>query len=448
MLGKRDTLAIMATGGGKSLCYQIPALIFEGLTIVVSPLISLMKDQVDGLREIGIPAIYLNSSLSIDDYQNYLSQALRGKVKLLYISPEALLNARLLSMLSTARIDCLTIDEAHCISQWGHDFRPEYRQLMDVRHKFPGAVCFALTATATPRVRQDILTCLEFNNEDEFIGSFNRKNLFLEVRPKGDGLAQTIEFIKGFPDQSGIVYCATRAQVDELGAELRSAKISVMPYHAGMENRERQRAQEAFIHDEVQVIVATIAFGMGIDKPNVRFVVHFDLPKSMENYYQEIGRGGRDGLPTHCLLLYRYNDSGTIRYFINKLEDKEQKRIAYFHLEALINYAESADCRRIPLLMHFGEEFPQAHCDACDNCREREGEEERIDSTDITIPAQMFLSCVKRTGERFGASYVSDVLRGSKSQRFHKFNHQKLSTYGIGRDYSRAQWMHLSRIMI
>jgi ATP-dependent DNA helicase RecQ len=448
VLNRRDTLAIMATGSGKSLCYQIPAMIFAGLTVVVSPLISLMKDQVDGLLEMGVPAIFLNSSLSIEDYQSSLMKVMRGEIKLLYISPESLLNDRLLMMLSNIRVDCLTIDEAHCISQWGHDFRPEYRQLAEVRARFPEAVCFALTATATPRVRQDIRESLKFKSEDEFVGSFNRRNLFLEVRPKLNAADQVIEFIRGFPDQSGIIYCATRKQVDELAYILQREGFSARSYHAGMEATERQRNQEAFIHDEARVIVATIAFGMGIDKPDVRFVVHYDLPKSMENYYQEIGRGGRDGLPTHCLLLYSYGDTGTIRFFINQMEDPEQRRIAYFHLDALLNYAESADCRRIPLLAHFGEAFEAENCATCDNCRLEEEEGEAVERVDITIPAQMFLSCVKRTGELFGASHVTDVLRGSKSQRVLKFKHQDLSTHGIGMQYSHAQWMQLSRQLI
>lgn len=443
VLRGRDTLVIMPTGGGKSLCYQIPALIFEGLTIVVTPLISLMKDQVEQLTELGVPAVFINSSLPIETYQRNLAQALTNQVKLLYISPEALLKPSRLAFLSSAQVDCLTIDEAHCISQWGHDFRPEYRQLVEAREQFPEAVCIALTATATPRVRADIRDCLGFQTSDEFVASFNRENLFLEVIPKKDATRQTVRFIKGFPKQSGIIYCFTRRQVDDLAAILQQEGFTVRPYHAGLADGERMRNQEAFIRDDVQIIVATIAFGMGINKPNVRFVLHYDLPKSVENYYQEIGRSGRDGLPAHCLLLYSYADRGNARYFINKIDNLQQRRIAGIHLDALIDYAEGDGCRRIPLMKHFGEGYTQENCGMCDNCRA--GVRQLVD---ITIPAQMFLSCVKRTGERFGVSYIVDVLRGSKKKKVLGFGHQNLSTYGIGLDHPREQWMHIGRQLI
>ncbi len=453
LLKRIDTLAVMPTGGGKSLCYQIPALIFEGLTIVVSPLIALMKDQVEGLKEFGVPAVFLNSSLAIEDYQANLARVLRGDVKILYVSPEGLLNPSLLHFLTNIRVDCLTIDEAHCISQWGHDFRPDYRQLVAVRKQFPQAVCAAFTATATPRVRQDVCESLGFDRQgQEFVGSFNRPNLFLEVRPKRDAMQQALEFVQRFPHQSGIIYCGTRANVDQLYNYLQNAGISALPYHAGLEDETRKHNQEAFIKDDVRVIVATIAFGMGIDKPDVRFIVHFDLPQSIENYYQEIGRAGRDGLPSHCLLLYNYADAGTQRYFIEQKDSAEQRRIAYFHLQALVEYAESQDCRRIPLLIHFGEEYEQKNCATCDNCqtasdrRQAGGADENL--VDITVPAKKFLSCVKRTGERFGAGHISDVLRASQNKKVLQFEHHYLSTYGIGMEYSREQWMGLSRQLL
>jgi ATP-dependent DNA helicase RecQ len=320
VLAGHDTLAVMPTGGGKSLCYQIPALLFDGLTVVVSPLISLMKDQVEQLRAFGVPALFLNSSLASQDYQHNMEQVKRGEVKLLYVAPETLLTPRIFSLLSGLKVDLLTIDEAHCISEWGHDFRPEYRQIVEVRKRFPDTVCLALTATATTRVRQDIRATLEFTTTNEFVASFNRENLYLEVLRKRDPISQTIRILERHKDQSGIIYCFSRRQVDELAMYLASKGYSVLPYHAGLEDSERKKNQEAFIRDDAQIIVATIAFGMGINKPNVRFIIHFDLPKSIESYYQEIGRAGRDGLPAHCTLLFSYSDVAKINYFVDQKE--------------------------------------------------------------------------------------------------------------------------------
>ena len=442
VLKKHDSLVIMPTGGGKSLCYQIPALMFPGLTIVISPLISLMKDQVEQLVQTGAPATFLNSSLSIEKYRRNVKAVKEGAIKLLYMAPEALLRPNMLTLLSSLEVDCLTIDEAHCISEWGHDFRPEYRQIADVRVRFPDAVCIALTATATPRVRDDIKASLGFKASDEFVGSFNRENLFIRVFPKHDPFVQTVEFIEEFPGQSGIIYCFSRRQVDELSQALENRGYSVRSYHAGMSDRDRNRNQELFIRDDVQIMVATIAFGMGIDKPNVRFVVHYDLPKNMEGYYQEIGRAGRDGLPAHCLLLFSYGDIQKIKHFINQKEEHEQ-RVANIHLNAFLGFIETEDCRRIPLLNYFGEAYAKKDCGACDNCLTEEK-----DLQDITIAAQKFLSCAKRTGERFGAGHIIDVLRGSKAKKVIKFGHQDLSTYGIGEEFSKKQWFHLSRQFI
>ena len=439
VLNRRDTLVIMPTGGGKSLCYQLPALIFKGLTVVVSPLISLMKDQVEQLNELGVPAVFLNSSLALEEYRDNMERIRRKEIKLLYLAPEALLTSRVLSLLASVQLDCLTIDEAHCISEWGHDFRPEYRQLVAVRQRFPAAVCIALTATATTRVRADIKSNLSFETSNEFIASFNRENLFIEIVPKNEPTHQTIQFIRKFPGQSGIIYCFSRRQVDELSAVLRSKGFSVLPYHAGLSDEERKHNQELFIRDDVQIIVATIAFGMGINKPNVRFVVHYDLPKNLESYYQEIGRAGRDGLRSHCLLLFSYGDVQKIKYFINQ-KDEPERQIANQHLNALLRFAESDVCRRIPLLGHFGEVFEAEACDLCDNCL---GAEKKL--VDVTIPAQKFLSCVKRTGEIFGANHIIDVLLGSENEKVIKFGHQNLSTYGIGKEYSKKQWQRLSR---
>jgi ATP-dependent DNA helicase RecQ len=443
VLQHRDTLVIMPTGGGKSLCYQIPALIFPGLTVVVSPLISLMKDQVEQLTELGIPAVFLNSSLSYEEYRENADRIRRQEIKLLYVAPEALLTTRLLGLLvDSVQVDCLAIDEAHCISEWGHDFRPEYRQLVEVRQEFPSAVCVALTATATPRVRADIQSSLGFRSEDEFIASFNRENLFLEVIPKENPTRQVIEFIRRFPDQSGIIYCFTRKEVDDLTAALAKQGFSVLPYHAGLEDAERKHNQELFIRDDIQIIVATIAFGMGINKPNVRFIVHYDLPRTLENYYQEIGRAGRDGLPAHCLLLFSYGDVQKIKYFIRQ-KDGDEQRIAQMHMKALLDYADSDVCRRIPLLSHFGESYNGDHCNNCDNCLKTD-----VERVDLTIPAQKFLSCVKRTGELFGSNHIVDVLLGSENEKVLRFGHQNLSTYGIGEEYSRAQWLRLARLLL
>jgi ATP-dependent DNA helicase RecQ len=442
VLARRDTLVIMPTGGGKSLCYQIPALIFPGLTVVVSPLIALMKDQVEQLRAAGVPALFLNSSLSAEEYRVNVALVRAGKVKLLYVAPETLLTERILELLNSVPFDCLTIDEAHCISEWGHDFRPEYRQIAAVRKRFRKVVCVALTATATPRVREDIAASLEFDQANAFIASFNRDNLLIEVVPKTDVLQQTLQFLARYPDQSGIIYCFTRKTVDELAAALVKRKISARAYHAGLEDIERRANQEAFIRDEVQVMVATIAFGMGIHKPNVRFVIHVDLPKSIDSYYQEIGRAGRDGLPAHCILLYSFGDAQKLRYFIDKKEGVE-RQVAYQHLSALTRYAECETCRRTPLLKYFGEEFGVENCGMCDNCLSGGRQE-----VDMTIPAQKFLSCVLRTNEVFGAVHIVDVLLGDATEKVRKHQHDSLTTFGIGKELTRTQWLHFSRQLL
>jgi len=439
VLQKKDTLVIMPTGGGKSLCYQLPGLIFDGLTVVVSPLISLMKDQVAQLQQLGVPAVFLNSSLSLDEYQKNLGRVRSGEARLLYVAPETLLKAKTLALLSSLQVDCLTIDEAHCISEWGHDFRPEYRQLIECRPRFPQAVCIALTATATQRVREDIGASLHFTASQQFIASFNRDNLFLRIAAKIDPLNQTLEFLQQYPNQSGIIYCFSRKQVDELAAMLQQLGYAVRPYHAGLPDFERAQNQEAFLRDDAQIIVATIAFGMGINKSNVRFVIHYDLPKNLESYYQEIGRAGRDGLRSHCLLLFGYGDVTKIRYLIDQKSGAE-RQVANYHLNVLLGYAESQVCRRIPLLAYFGEQFTQTPCGMCDNCLA--GQKEQVD---VTIPAQKFLSCVARTGEKFGAHHIIEVLRGSQSEKVLKHGHANLSTYGIGKELSKAQWLHLSR---
>lgn len=439
---KNDTLVIMPTGGGKSLCFQIPALMFEGLTIVVSPLISLMKDQVEQLRELRINCAILNSSLSFDDYRKNMGMVASGSARLLYLAPETLLKSSIMELLTKISVDCLTIDEAHCISAWGHDFRPEYRQLIAVRNRFPKAVCVALTATATRRVQDDIKKNLGFKDENEFIDSYDRKNLFIRIEPKINALDQAIQFIRQFPGQSGIIYCATRKQVDDLYDILQNKRYSVKPYHAGLSENDRNRNQELFIRDDIQIVVATVAFGMGIDKPNVRFVLHFDMPKNIETYYQEIGRAGRDGLRSHCLMLHGYGDKKKIEYFIGQKSPKEQE-VAWKHLNAIQHFVDSLECRRIPLLAYFGESYAHKSCEMCDNCVQSHEAQQ-----DITVLAQKFLSCVKRTGERFGAYHIISVLRGSKEQKVLRFNHHHLSTYGIGLELSRKQWKDISYQLI
>jgi len=443
VLARRDTLAVMPTGGGKSLCYQIPSLLFDGLTVVVSPLIALMKDQVEQLRAYGVPSLFLNSSLAPQEYQENMEYVKHGEVKLLYVAPETLLTPRILALLASVQVDCITIDEAHCISEWGHDFRPEYRQIVEVRKRFPEAVCLALTATATSRVRQDIRTTLKFSTTNEFVASFNRENLYIEVASKREPFSQTIDILDRYKDQSGIIYCFSRKQVDELAAYLASKGYSALPYHAGLEDSDRRKNQDAFIRDDAQIIVATIAFGMGINKPNVRFVIHFDLPKSIEGYYQEIGRAGRDGLPAHCLLLYSYADVAKLNYFIDQKEG-EEKRVAIQHLNAIVSYAEDERiCRRKPLLNYFGESYSADNCSNCDNCTSAP-----TPLTDITVFAQKFLSCVKRADEKFGAGHIVDILLGSKNEKVLRWGHDKLSTYGIGTELTKKQWMHIARQLL
>ncbi len=439
VLKRQDTLAIMPTGGGKSLCYQIPALVFPGLTVVVSPLIALMQDQVAQLNGVGVEAVVLNSSLDWGSYRDNMDRVRQGKVKLLYVAPETLLTDRLTALLDSVKLDLLTIDEAHCISEWGHDFRPEYRQLVGVRKRYPEAACLALTATATARVQKDVQQVLGFKNSQPFVASFNRANLFLEVQPKKDAQAQTVRFLRRFPDQSGIIYCFSRQQVDDLAQALARQGFSVRPYHAGMSDADRWKNQDAFIRDDVQIIVATIAFGMGINKPNVRFIVHYDLPRNIESYYQEIGRAGRDGLPAHCLLLYSWGDTKKIEFFIQEKEEPERTN-AKQHLQALVTYAESYTCRRIPLLKYFGEAYSQANCQACDNCQEGS-----VAKADLTGPAHQFFEVMRRTGERFGAMHLIDILLGNQTEKVLKFDHQRLAAFASGKDLDQNAWLTLSR---
>jgi len=445
IVNKKDCLVVMPTGGGKSLCYQIPALMFDGLTIVISPLISLMKDQVEQLRQLGVNTALLNSSLSQKDYNLNFANVKSGKAKLLYLAPESLQKEDISGLLKSIRVDCITVDEAHCISEWGHDFRKDYRQLGSFKKSFTSAVCIGLTATATPRVQDDIMKNLNLNHPKKFIASFNRQNLFLQVIPKREPFQQAINFLNEHKNQSGIIYCFSRKQVDSLHENLFELGYSTKPYHAGLSDEERNTNQDLFIKDEVQIIIATIAFGMGINKSNVRFVLHYDLPKNLESYYQEIGRSGRDGVRSDCLLLFGYADISKINYFIDQKEDERERLSAKLHLEAMIKYAETEICRRHPLINYFGEVYKIDDCAMCDNCL---SEEDENDKTDVTIYTQKLLSTLKRTGEVFGLNYIIDVLLGNDTDRIISNNHHKLSVFGVGKELSKKQWQILSHQLI
>ncbi|MGR3311100.1 MAG: DNA helicase RecQ [Candidatus Brocadiales bacterium] len=442
VLGQRDVFVLMPTGGGKSLCYQLPALHFDGLTIVISPLIALMKDQVDGLLANGVPATFINSSLNYNEIDARRRGLSNNEIKILYIAPERLFMPGFLQFLQGLKISLLAIDESHCISEWGHDFRPEYRQLKLLKEMFPKAPIMALTATATPVVQKDIVTQLKLSDCKVFRASFNRGNLYYQIKPKNNPYHQILQYLEGRKNDSGIIYCQSRKTVESLAANLQAAKYRALPYHAGLSAEVRTENQERFIREDVEIVVATIAFGMGIDKSNVRYVIHYDLPKSIEGYYQETGRAGRDGLKSDCILFFSYADRIKIEYFINQKEDEKEKQVAYEQLRELVNYCESNVCRRRILLAYFGERFDEPNCSGCDTCLEPK---ERFDGT---IIAQKILSCVYRVGERFGIKYVIDVLLGSRNQRVLQFQHDRIKTFGVGKEYSRAQWQMFIRELI
>ena len=444
-LAGKDVLALLPTGGGKSLCFQLPALARDGLTVVVSPLIALMKDQVDALQASGVPATFLNSSLKADESRARLRGLHNGEFRLLYAAPERLMLSGMIEDLQRWRVNLFAIDEAHCISEWGHDFRPEYRQIAQLRDRFPQVPFMALTATATERVREDIATQLKLRAPARYVASFNRPNLTYRVSAKAGSYAQVLDFLRAHPRDSGIIYCQARKTTESLAEKLRADGIKAAPYHAEVPKEERSGNQEGFLRDEIRVICATIAFGMGINKPNVRFVIHYDLPKNIEGYYQETGRAGRDGLPSECVLLFSAGDVQKYLGFISEKPPAEQV-IAREQLSQMVHYAECSGCRRVELLAYFSEESAEENCGACDNCLTPRA------TFDGTVAAQKFMSCVFRIRQAgtfgVGLNHVIEVLTGAQSERVLKWGHDKLTTYNIGREHTRSEWAAIGRELV
>lgn len=437
----RDCFVLMPTGGGKSLCYQIPALIRPGTAIVVSPLIALMQDQVSALQANGIKAAFYNSSLDATQAADVLTQLHAQQLDLLYVSPERLQSQGFLQRLQSIQIALFAIDEAHCISQWGHDFRPEYRQMGTFREWFSQVPFIALTATADRVTREDILEKLHFQDLRVHISSFDRPNIFYRVEEKRQALKQLLDFLQLRPNSSGIVYALSRKRVEEVAIKLQEKGYKAKAYHAGLPAEIRESVHQQFIRDEIEIVVATVAFGMGIDKPNVRFVVHYDLPKNIEGYYQETGRAGRDGLESEVLMLYGSQDIATARYFVDQVSDEDQKRLENFKLNAMVDFAEAQTCRRNVLLNYFGESTHQA-CGKCDICLNPPT------LVDGKVAAQKVLSCVYRMQQGFGMKQVIDVLRGMDNEKIRAQNHHQLSTYGIGKEYSAQEWSSIIRQLI
>ena len=440
----QDALVLMPTGGGKSLCYQIPALARDGLAIIVSPLIALMQDQVEALQQLGVKAAFLNSSLSAEDNASITSKVLSGEVKLLYVAPERLTVGSFLSVLGEVNahvgLALFAIDEAHCVSQWGHDFRPEYRQLTILHDKFPDVPRIALTATADGPTRAEIISQLALENAEQFVSSFDRPNIRYHVTIKNNARQQLLTFLeREHAGDAGIIYCLSRKKVEATAAWLADKGWNALPYHAGLPANTREKNQRQFLREEGVIMVATIAFGMGIDKPNVRFVAHLDLPKSMEGYYQETGRAGRDGLPANAWMTYGMGDVVSMRQMLDGGgASEERKRLEIIKLNALLGYCESTACRHQAILRYFDEAHP-GNCEQCDNCLNP------IDTWLATQAAQMALSCVYRTGQRFGAGHLIDVLTGKITAQIERFQHNKVSTYGIGKEFNQAQWSSVYR---
>lgn len=447
ILDSKDALVLMPTGGGKSLCYQIPALCLEGTAVIISPLIALMQDQVMALKESGVRAEFLNSSLSYDKEEEITQKLLSGRLDLIYVSPERLNSEGFKNILKKIKISLFAIDEAHCVSQWGHDFRPEYTKFYILKDLFPEVPRIALTATADLETRDDIIKNLHLENCRIFISSFDRPNIRYRVQIKDRERKQLLDFIKNeHPDDSGIVYCISRKRVEEIAEFLNGEGFKVLPYHAGLSQKEREKNQDRFLKEESIIMVATIAFGMGIDKPDVRFVAHLDLPKSMESYYQETGRAGRDGLPSDAWMIYGLKDIVQLNNFINRSNaPEEQKKIEKRKLNLLLGYSETVSCRRKAILEYFKENYPRENCQNCDNCLNPPV------TYDATIDAQKVLSCIYRIqNERFGfgAGHIIEILTGKKSEKVLKFNHDKLSVFGIGKDNDIHQWQSIIRQLV
>jgi ATP-dependent DNA helicase RecQ len=445
-LAGRDVFALLPTGGGKSLCYQLPAVVRPGLTVVVSPLIALMKDQVDALEAAGVSATFLNSTLDSAEARDRFRGLWRGEFHLLYMAPERLLMPNFLETMKEWPVAQFAVDEAHCISEWGHDFRPEYRRLGELRDLFPHVPMMALTATATERVRDDIVTRLQLREPDVFMASFNRPNLRYLVEPKSGPSEQVLGFITRRQRESGIVYCQSRRAVESLAEYLSTRGVSALPYHAGLDAEVRARNQEAFIRDNARVICATIAFGMGINKPNVRYVIHYDLPKNIEGYYQETGRAGRDGIPSECLLLFSPGDVAKQIGFIDEISDPGQREIAQRQLRQIVHFAEVNTCRRAALLDYFGETYPESICGNCDNCLQPR------ETYDGTLAAHKLLSCIFRIRQAgnfgVGLGHLIDVLVGANNDKIRRWRHDRLSTYGIGREHTKSEWGVIGRELI
>jgi ATP-dependent DNA helicase RecQ len=440
LLSGRDAFLLMPTGGGKSLCYQLPALLSEGIGIVVSPLIALMKDQVDQLNTLGIPATFINSSLDPPEAEERVRGLESQTYKLLYVAPERLNTSGFLKLLGKLKIGFFAIDEAHCISEWGHDFRRDYRDLSLLKKRWPDVPIIAMTATATPRVEDDIIAQLGLRNPHRAEASFNRPNLFYSVLPKRNHFAQLVQFLRDRPGQSGIIYCFSKDGTENLATALQQQGFRAIPYHAGLDAAVRTKHQEKFSRDEAEIVCATIAFGMGINKSNVRFVVHYDLPKHLAGYYQETGRAGRDGLPADCLLFFGYGDKSKQLFFIEQKESQQERSHAIAELDKMVAFAQTRTCRRAQLLAYFNEEYKTIPCGACDNCTGHHD----IGSHDATREAQMFLSCIVRVKENFGSRHIVDILRGSENEKVLQFRHHTLPTYGIGKDLSANEWKWIS----
>lgn len=442
-----DALVLMPTGGGKSLCYQLPALLREGVGIVVSPLIALMQDQVDALKQLGVRAAFLNSSQDVDEAREITAQLMRGHLQIVYVAPERLLMASFLALLEQiqegAGIALFAIDEAHCVSQWGHDFRPEYRQLTVLHERFPQVPRIALTATADAPTRAEIVERLKLEEAQQFISSFDRPNIRYRITQKANARQQLEKFLEAeHANDAGIIYCLSRRKVEETATWLQSRGWDALPYHAGLDASMRQQNQRRFLRDEGVIMVATVAFGMGIDKPNVRFVAHLDLPKSMEGYYQETGRAGRDGLPANAWMTYGLGDVVSMRKMLDAGDAPEQRKaVERQKLDALLGFCESTSCRHQALLRYFGEQHP-GDCQQCDNCLNP------VDTWDATQAVQMALSCVYRTGQRFGVLHLIDVLLGKSTPRVEQFQHHQLSTFGIGKALSQQQWSSVYRQLV